>query len=268
MSTFIRLHMEAVQMSWGLYAPRDIRPSSSFVSRSATGGLLGAAQGLDRLDPRLDDLHRNIRVSSRVLRQGTFTTEIQNKKATYRADPYNHTASTKMRRQAMRTPEVARGQAMKSSLTRRTYLNDAAFEVVVEIRPNCPFSAEELIEGLHYPRFPLYFGRKHCIPSVPVVPLDAGPIEAEGPLDVFRRPTVNDMSWVFPDDGTDPNKWLRERYPLGDPAKHMFASLDTPKMPEGHGPVVKATVRDAMFHVRGRVFRERVAYIINQPKES
>lgn len=271
MPTYIRLHIEAVLMSWGIYSPCDNRRTFPFPSRSGVGGLLGAALGLYRGSPKLDLLHHHIRVHSRVLRKGPVKIDFHNKKLVpeeSKGDPYNpDEKNTQKRRRGIHNPEMAHKSGYGPKLSHRHYLSDAAFEVLVEILPGSPFAPEEILRAIKRPKFPIYFGRKPYIPLVPLSSPKAKPIEAGSPEEAFRLPLAEEVRFLMGpakkweaemSDEDRATAWIEKTYP---DAKSNFMCLDMEKEPSEDKPWVPVQVRDAMQRVSGRIVFERTAWL-------
>lgn len=117
-------------------------------------GLLGCTLGWQR-DDQLRDLSRHIRIAVRCDRSGTMLIDY-------------HTVGG-----GANTPRLltAEGQPKASSgsphieQTWRHYLCDASF--LVAVQANLALIAQ-LAEAVHNPCWPLFLGRKSCLPSLPV----------------------------------------------------------------------------------------------------
>lgn len=150
MTDILLLCLDAPLQSWGLRARWDVRDSADEPSKSAVIGMLGAALGYPVGDSRLEKLERLLRMGVRVEREGSKLVDF-------------HTVSGVIR--------TAAGGAQGSPgdpytiVSPRTYVQDAVFLVALE----GPRSIlEECAAALHEPRWPLYLGRKSCVPSRPV----------------------------------------------------------------------------------------------------
>ena len=251
--TYLRLHLEGVQQSWGEYTSNTERSTLRFPTRSGVVGLLSASLGLLRGDPRIPQLHSSIRVHSRVLREGSVTQDYGNHTNYSPEDGWDSAkkggrggqASIRDRRLnvfSLGEREVAGKQIW------RDFLEDWAFEVLLEVLPGCPFTLDELAGALREPRFFQYLGRKACFPLYPVY---TGQVEAASPLEGFRLP--------FPEEVLleDPS----ERYAAGGSAHLDCATLSEDAVPAGFG-VLPVTVRDAVRGEHGRIFHERRGWVL------
>lgn len=144
------LCLEGPLQSWGLRSRWDVRDTGDEPSKSGVIGLLGCAQGVPMGDRQLAMLDQQLLMGVRVERTGVRLTDF-------------HTVTGRLQR--------ADG-GMKGSLvdpttvvSPRDYLMDAAFLVVLQgdasVLALCA-------DALQRPRWPVYLGRKSCVPSRPV----------------------------------------------------------------------------------------------------
>ena len=143
------LRLEGLLQSWGEHSKWDRRDSADLPTRSGIIGLLGCALGLPRNDPEMIELNRAVAIGVRADRSGSRTVDYQ----TVTAENGLMTASGKKR---------SLGNTIVSE---REYLEDACFTVFIEPDPEW---RERLIKALNDPRWPVYLGRKNCVPSRPV----------------------------------------------------------------------------------------------------
>lgn len=136
--------------AWGVDSRFGQRSTAAEPSKSGVVGLLCAAMGRDRAEP-IDDLAA-LRMGVRIDRPGTLLRDY-------------HTAL-----------EVAAAGAsdLDTVVSERWYLADAAFLCGLEGNAELLAAAHR---ALRNPRWPLFLGRKACVPSVPLY-------EAGGLVDV------------------------------------------------------------------------------------
>ena len=149
--TLLFLRLEGPMQSWGLRSRWDTRDTGEEPSKSGVIGLLGAALGYGRGDPRLAELDGSLRLGVRVEQSGSRAVDFQ-------------TVTGKL--------PTADGGAKGSRddpstiVSPREYLQDAAFLVVLD-------GPEETLRrcerALRNPRWPIYLGRKGCPPARPVL---------------------------------------------------------------------------------------------------
>ena len=146
--TLLILRLEGALQAWGEMSKWDLRDSADFPTKSGVVGLLGCAMGLERGDPRLAELSNSLYLAVRADRAGLRTVDFQ----TVTGNP-------------LRTAEGKPKAGGNTIISRRAYLQDACFTVFLDIQD--PWR-ERIAEALKAPRWPMYLGRKNCVPSRPV----------------------------------------------------------------------------------------------------
>lgn len=179
MSEFVVLVLDGTHQHWSDQSVGYERMGRPFPTRSGVGGLVAAALGLQRTDPRIDGLHAGIRVSSRILKKGTARKEYSNIRLT---------DDIVEKQPDIKDWNIPYGDNTYPRQTWRWYLTDAAFQVAVEVLPSSPFTANEILTALKAPNMPLYLGRKYCrLNFPPVGPGDTVKV-ANSPQDVLIEP--------------------------------------------------------------------------------
>lgn len=140
------LHLQAPLQAWGVPARWDQRGTASFPTRSGLLGLLAGAQGYDPASGQLERLGAALRFGVRADRAGQLISDLQLTQAG-----------------ASRADGKKRAYGVYSQ---RQYLADAAF--VVAVQSAAPGLLADLAAALQAPTWPLYLGRRACVPSVPV----------------------------------------------------------------------------------------------------
>ena len=145
------LRLEAPLQSWGLRARWDVRDTGSDPSKSGVMGLLACAFGYPEGDARIEQsLDANLQMGVRVELPGTIATDF-------------HTISGNLP-QADGGVKGSKGEG-STIISPRQYLHDASFLVVLagpsEFLNQCAAVLQD-------PHWPLYLGRKACIPTRPV----------------------------------------------------------------------------------------------------
>jgi CRISPR system Cascade subunit CasD len=154
--------------AFGGVAVGERRETGARPSHSALAGLLGAALGLERADPRQADFAAGLAFASRRDRLGPLIADY-------------HTAQTpparKGKRWATRREELA--EDCNTILSRRDYRTDCAFTIACGALARSLFTLDALAEALRRPAFTLYLGRKSCPLGLPPDPLlfEAGTLE-------------------------------------------------------------------------------------------
>jgi CRISPR system Cascade subunit CasD len=135
--------------SWGVRSRWDVRDTGLDPSKSGVVGLLGCALGIERGHPELEALDRKLIFGVRADRPGVVSTDY------HTVTGYHRTAAG----------EFKHGES--TIVSPRDYLHDAAFLVALASRERGLL--ERLKESLERPRWPVYLGRKSCVPVRPVL---------------------------------------------------------------------------------------------------
>jgi CRISPR system Cascade subunit CasD len=146
----VLLRLEGPLQAWGTQGRYSIRDTDSEPSKSGVLGLVGCAMGMVRDDrERLEQL-RALRMAVRIDRPGRAMRDLHTVGAgTFRGKPH-----------------AMWGLEGKTVLTHRYYLVDAAFTVALG-HTNDEF-VERIARSLQDPVWPLFLGRRSCVPSEPV----------------------------------------------------------------------------------------------------
>ncbi|MFY9657170.1 MAG: type I-E CRISPR-associated protein Cas5/CasD [Methylocystis sp.] len=146
--------------AFGSVAVGERRETASRPSHSALAGLLAAALGLERADPRQPAFAAGLAFATRRDRLGPLLADY-------------HTAQTPPARKgkswATRREELA-GER-NTILSRRDYRTDCAFTVASLKLETSLFDLSTIAEALRHPAFTLYLGRKSCPLALPPDPL-------------------------------------------------------------------------------------------------
>ncbi|HEU4754703.1 MAG TPA: type I-E CRISPR-associated protein Cas5/CasD, partial [Armatimonadota bacterium] len=142
------LRLEAPMQSWGTRSRWDVRDSGPEPTKSGIVGLLGCALGLPRRHSRLEELDGALRFAVRADRPGVMAT-----------DYHTVTGRHRMANGKLKTEEY-------TVQSYRDYLHDAGFLVALAGGSGL---LEELADRLRAPRWPLFLGRKSCVPTRPVL---------------------------------------------------------------------------------------------------
>ncbi len=150
----ILLRLEGALQSWGEHSRFDYRDCASMPTKSGIVGMIGCAMGLWRGSEQLTALSEKIRVAVRCDRPGKQNIDFH----TVTADDAILNADGKKKKDQ-------HGKPVKTIVTYRTYLQDASFLAAIETNWEL---AQKIDHAFHEPRWPVYLGRKSCIPSRPV----------------------------------------------------------------------------------------------------
>ena len=165
------LRLEGPLQSWGTRSRWDVRDTGAEPSKSGVVGLLGCALGLRRDNPELERLDRALRLGVRVDRPGLISTDYQT------VTGYHRTAGGEFKVSGGTVKNLAKARENGEStiVSPRDYLHDARFLVVLASKD--PSLLRQLAGerehpnwagDLCHPRWPLYLGRKSCVPTCPV----------------------------------------------------------------------------------------------------
>ncbi len=155
-SSLLVLRLEGALQSWGDGSKWDDRDSASMPGKSGVVGLLACAMGLAREDPEITALSEAISVTVRADRPGTKAVDFQ----TVTTLPGYH----------LQTANGSRRSSGDTIISKRTYLQDASFLVIVATDP---LWHDRIIAALKAPKWCIYLGRKSCVPSRPVLECEA-----------------------------------------------------------------------------------------------
>ena len=148
----IKFTLSAPLQSWGEDARWDQRTTTAMPTKSALVGLLGCCLGLRRGDERLNHLNDRLSIAVRADCPGRIMTDFHTVQG---PEGYFLNAEGKPR------------TGGNTIITPKQYLQDARFTVFI-------WGDEEVLESCYqamlHPKWPVYLGRKSCIPSVPAIP--------------------------------------------------------------------------------------------------
>jgi CRISPR system Cascade subunit CasD len=177
MPRFLILRLDGPMQAWGTHTYEDFRPSNLYPTRSGLLGLLAACLGIDRKD--LDgqsqlaaSVEFTVRVDSQLERIGRETPA--DKSGVKLPDFHTVLDARKVDGSANKHPVVSR----------REYLFDAAFTVVVGEKPGPRYTLDILAEALRRPCYTPTLGRRSCPPARPLL---EGEVEAANGVDALRQ---------------------------------------------------------------------------------
>lgn len=163
------IRLEGPLQAWGTRARWDVRDTTREPTRSGIIGLLAAALGYGRGDARIvDDLESGLEIGVRVEREGAILDDY------HTVTGFLPTAEGSYRHSGIKTAAnlaalIEKGAAPSTIQSTRKYLADASFLVAVACRDGAnPSILPMCADALRSPRWPLYLGRRSCIPTRPV----------------------------------------------------------------------------------------------------
>lgn len=161
MACFLVFTLAAPLMAFGDVAPGERRVGADRPGKSLLLGLVAAALGLRREDPRQNPLAAALAFAVRADSAGHALVDY-------------HTAQTAPRRGnrrfATRREQLAVDD-LGTILSQRSYLADAAFTVAALAVAPGPFGLEEIADALRRPVLPIHAGRRACPLGLPPSPL-------------------------------------------------------------------------------------------------
>ena len=152
------LRVEGPLQAWGETSKFVIRRTMEAPTKSGIFGLICCAEGLSRQAARhrLDDLKKGLKMGVRIDRPGDRWWDY-------------HTVGAKvgvLRADGKDIKRTATTHEIETLITRREYLCDASFLVVLRGEPG---STADVKAALENPKWALYLGRKCCPPSRPML---------------------------------------------------------------------------------------------------
>ena len=157
----LALYLRAPLQSWGASSKFGDRGTINAPTRSGLLGLIAAACGIDKNDEASDRewLARAAKLSFAILafRRGDRMTDYHTVGARYdKDDPW----------QKRMIPVTADGKPRGTDLTHRDYLMDSVFGAFISGDDEL---VAEMAQGLADPVWGVWFGRKSCIPTEPIL---------------------------------------------------------------------------------------------------
>ncbi len=190
MPDFLTFTLAAPMASFGMLAGNERRGTQDRPGHSLLVGLVGAALGLQRDDPKLEDLGRAAQFAVLQRGAGAPLRDYHTVQTVRRSRAANHAT----RREALRT-----GPTETALLTHRDYVTDVLCFVAMALQPGAPASLEACRDALHAPHFTLYFGRKSCPLALPLAAqIRAGCADARQALtaqEVHHRESKAALLW-------------------------------------------------------------------------
>ncbi|MCE5257556.1 MAG: type I-E CRISPR-associated protein Cas5/CasD [Chloroflexi bacterium] len=146
------LRLEGPLQSWGERARWSERDTAAEPTKSGVVGLLGCALGIADDQP-LAELNRSLSMGCRCDRAGSHLRDY-------------HTVVGGVLTAEGKTKVTQSTGKVETVVSLRYYLCDASF--LVALRSSSDELLERLAHALQAPVWPLYLGRKSCVPALPV----------------------------------------------------------------------------------------------------
>lgn len=148
MNKWLVLKLQGLLQAWGGHTYEDLRHSELIPTRSGLLGLLGACLGIDRSDKRrLEDLSTSVKFTVRT-----------DSKAHRMTDFHTVMAARKVDGKPNKYPIVSR----------REYLCDASYTVVIGATDNAVISLQSIVDAVKKPIYTPCLGRRSCAVSRPL----------------------------------------------------------------------------------------------------
>ncbi len=187
------LRLEGPLQSWGVRSRWDVRDTTHEPTKSGIIGLLGCALGYPTGDERLQVLAGLLRLGVRIENAGAVISDYQTiTDFLPTADGRFRVSGGTLNGPASKLAEE--GFKPATILSPRFYLEDAAFLAALEAREGAEASPQVLADcarALQNPRWPLFLGRKACVPTRPIY--EGLPERYESIEDALRR---HPWSWL------------------------------------------------------------------------
>lgn len=221
MPNFLILRLDGPMQAWGTHTFEDFRPSNLYPTRSGLLGLLGACLGLERGDflgqaSLAASVEFTVRVDSQLARPGTDKPVA--KPGIKLQDFHTVMGARKVDGSANKFPVVSR----------REYLFDAAFTVVVGSRPEASVSLEQIAQALCRPCYTPTLGRRSCPLTRPLL---EGQVEAKSAREAMAQ--------------FEPTNGL------------IYCEVEKSEQP--------MRMRDVLMHGKTRQFTTRLVYLHKEP---
>jgi len=147
----LALYLDAPLQSWGCGSKFDRRTSLGHPTRSGVLGMICAALGVDRAD--IEGLRRLGDLTMTVLCFGGGARLV---------DFHTVGAGYDRKTEKQNIVRTAEGKVGKTVVTRREYLQDARFGVIIRGGEGL---IEEIASALFDPKWGIWLGRKSCVPA-------------------------------------------------------------------------------------------------------
>ncbi len=149
MTRAIPLRLEGPMQAWGGPVAGDDRPTLRAPTKSGVLGIVAGAMGIDRAEAEhIRSLHKRFALVVRVDFPGVAGLDFQT---------------------VMKVPNADFELRNDPVVSRREYLYDAAFTVLLVERAVVDEVLEEIAERLRYPKYLPFLGRRACPPAVPML---------------------------------------------------------------------------------------------------
>lgn len=162
----LSFYIDSPMQSWGVSSKFQYRETNEFPTKSAVVGLIAAAMGIDKhASEEVDRLQPIVKLRCTVVKlekRAGSTTRLQDFHTV--GGGYDKKESLY---QKLSIPVKASGAPFGTVITRRSYLTDASFAVLLD---GDSALLETVRAALLDPVWGVWFGRKTCLPATPLSP--------------------------------------------------------------------------------------------------
>lgn len=156
--------------SWGASSKYQFRETQSFPTKSAVIGMIAAALGIDKHSPdeaeKLTPLVALNLTAVRLPKKAHGKLLDSTRLTDFHTVGGGYDKSASMR-EKMSIPRKASGAPFGTVITRRTYLTEVAFAVILEGDLE---TLDAVAAACQNPVWGIWFGRKTCLPATPLTP--------------------------------------------------------------------------------------------------
>jgi CRISPR system Cascade subunit CasD len=219
MTNTVFLRLSGLMQSWGTESRLQLRRTDSHPSKSGVLGMILCAMGVRREEaPSVLGPLGELRMGVRLDRPGT-------------KDWDYHTvgAGIGIRKAEGGIKYTATTKEPETLLSRRQYLYDASFLVALHGEPE---TVRKVVDSLRNPVWPVFLGRKCCVPSEPV-------LDGEGDFaDLRSALSSRNYFSEWPEAGSVTLKAIIEHPPGSKPPAYAVLVYDVPRtlVNPSHGP--------------------------------
>jgi len=228
MQNYLVFRLYGAMASWGEVAVGELRPSSSYPSRSALLGLLGAALGIRRDDRSGQNaLAAGYHFGVKQVSGGSLLRDYHTVQQVHKPQP-SAKVSYRTRREEIQRADLT------TLLSSREYRCDSLSVVAVTQQPNAPYDLQQLAHAIEYPHFVLCLGRKSCPLAMPLMPELLAADSLKAALDHWSQESVliedRRQRYRIPLDRSAPRYYWDAALnsAAGMPASYRLSRLDQP----------------------------------------
>lgn len=161
MTQYLVFRLYGPMASWGQPAVGESRPTSSYPTRSAILGLLGAACGIKRdEESRLMQLQQGIRIAVKQVIGGSLMRDYHTTQVPSASKKVEHLT---------RKSELSESE-LNTILSSRDYRMDGLWVIAISLTEQNSLDLQQLKSALLQPVYAPYLGRKACPLALPMLP--------------------------------------------------------------------------------------------------